>query len=369
MTASPMPCLFPTVSHDLGEQQPLPTPPGTVAKRIGIASLAASSPLAGAKRGAEYFLLPARSILNRCDSERVSFTWTINPYRGCEFGCCYCYARYTHEYMELDGAEFERKIFVKLDAGRLAARDLLSSAVRGEHIAIGTATDPYQPAEREFGATRAILEQMVHLEGLSVSITTKSDQVVRDIDVLRRIAARSTLQVNLTVTTPRPRLARLLEPLAPRPDLRLAAVRALRRAGLAAGVFVMPVLPGLTDHPEDLDALARAARDVDAQWFAARVLFLMPASRKQFLPFLEAKFPALARQYREWYGRAADAPESYRREISRSVAALRRKYGLPALPAGPERSGSATQQLELTLRPASATGPAKTSRLGVSRER
>ena len=144
-----------------------------------------------AKRGAEYFLLPARSILNRCDSERVPFTWTVNPYRGCEFGCKYCYARYTHEYMELDGGEFERKIFVKQDAGPLAARELRSSAVRGEHIAIGTATDPYQPAEREFGATRAILEEMAQLEGLSVSITTKSDQVLRDMDLLKRIHERS----------------------------------------------------------------------------------------------------------------------------------------------------------------------------------
>ncbi len=143
--------------------QPSPSPPETAANRTGIARLAASSPLADAKRGAEYFLLPARSILNRCDSERMPFRWTVNPYRGCEFGCRYCYARYTHEYMDLDGADFERKIFVKQDAGPLAARDLLSCAVRGEPIAIGTATDPYQPAEREFGATRAILEEMARL--------------------------------------------------------------------------------------------------------------------------------------------------------------------------------------------------------------
>ena len=118
------------------------------AQLVGIARIASSSPRAEVKRGVEYFLLPARSILNRCDSRRVPFPWTINPYRGCEFGCHYCFARYTHEYMELDAGEFERKIFVKQDAGRLAARDLLSRAVRGEHIAIGSATDPYQPAER-----------------------------------------------------------------------------------------------------------------------------------------------------------------------------------------------------------------------------
>src|SRR5205085_3236270 len=180
------------------------------ADRVGIARLAASSPLADSKRGAEYFLLPARSILNRCDSERVPFTWTVNPYRGCEFGCKYCYARYTHEYMELDGGEFERKIYVKKDAGALLAWDVghkysyasdASGGTRPEHIAIGTATDPYQPAETEYGVTRACLEELAKREGLSVSIITKSDQIVRDIDVLQRIAARSDLAIDITITT------------------------------------------------------------------------------------------------------------------------------------------------------------------------
>jgi DNA repair photolyase len=324
--------LFPTVPchRDTGSQAPLPPEPAS--QQVGIARLAASSSLADAKRGAEYYLLPARSILNRCDSDRVPFTWTINPYRGCEFGCQYCYARYTHEYMDLDGGEFESKIFVKDNAGGLAARELASKAVRGEHIAIGTATDPYQPAEREFGATRAILEQMALQEGLSVSITTKSNQVVRDIDVLQRIAKRSSIGVNISVTTPRPRLARLLEPRAPRPDLRIAAVRALVDAGLPAGIFVIPVLPGLTDGEADLEALARAARDAGARWFAGSVLFLMPSSRKQFFPFLETKFPRFARRYHEWYDREGYAPESYRRTIAERFARLREKHGLQARP-------------------------------------
>ena len=179
---------------------------------VGIARLAASSLRAEAKRGTEYFLLPVRSILNYCDSERVPFRWTVNPYRGCEFGCKYCYARYTHEYMDIDGGEFESKIYVKKDAGAVVDCDLSTEKIWGEHIAIGTATDPYQPAEREFGATRAILEKMVLREGLSLSITTKSDQVVRDIDLLRRVAERSSITVNLSITTLRVRLARILEP-------------------------------------------------------------------------------------------------------------------------------------------------------------
>ncbi|HEX8765430.1 MAG TPA: hypothetical protein VF740_09735, partial [Candidatus Acidoferrum sp.] len=169
-----------------------------------MARLAATSPVAETKRKSaerpEYFVLPVKSILNRCDSERVPFEWTINPYRGCEFACKYCYARYTHEYMELDGGEFEKKIYVKKDAAALLAWDVshkysyasvASGGTRPDHIAIGTATDPYQPAEREYGVTRACLEELAKKEGLSVSIITKSDQIVRDIDVLKRISERS----------------------------------------------------------------------------------------------------------------------------------------------------------------------------------
>jgi DNA repair photolyase len=294
--------------------------------------------------------LPARSILNRCDSERVPFTWTINPYRGCEFGCKYCYARYTHEYMELDSGEFERKIFVKENAGPMAARELRASAVRGEHIAIGTATDPYQPAERDFGVTRAILGEMAELDGLTVSITTKSDQVLRDLDLLKRISERSKLSVSLSVTTPRRGLARLLEPRAPRPDLRIGAVRALRQAGITSGILVMPVLPGLTDRTADLEILARAARDAGACWFAANVLFLMPASREQFFPFLAERFPRLAQRYHEWYRRSGYAPESYRAEIAERFAHLRRKYGLETRPEPPDRrSTQPKEQLTLAL--------------------
>ena len=316
---------------------------------VGIARLAASSPLADARRGTEYFVLPVRSILNYCDSPRVPFNWTVNPYRGCEFGCRYCYARYTHEFMELDGGEFERKIYVKKDAGALMARDLENKKVCGEHIAIGTATDPYQPAEGEFGVTRGILEQMAEREGLNLSITTKSDRVVRDIDLLKRIAARSSITINLSVTTLRTRLARLLEPRAPRPDLRLAAVRRLREAGLAAGVFAMPILPGITDSEEDLDALASAAKDAGAVWFAGSVLFLMPASLRQFLPFVGSHFPKLAARYREWYLHKGNAPESYRDEITARVRDLRKKYALGSRPQSGQEHTPHSKQLNLKL--------------------
>src|ERR1700732_49983 len=247
---------------------PLPEFPTSHAPLVGIGRLAAAPPGAGTRRRSvekpEYFLLPVKSILNKCDSARVPFDWTINPYRGCEFACKYCYARYTHEYMEIDGGEFERKIFVKQDAGAVLARDVERKDspaakawgyMRAQHIAIGTAPDPYQPAEREYGVTRACLEELAKRDGLSVSIITKSNQIVRDIDLLKVIAAKSALTVNITVTTLKPRLARLLEPRAPRPDLRLAAVKELRNAGLHVGVSASPLLPGITDHDGEMESL------------------------------------------------------------------------------------------------------------------
>jgi len=286
-------------------------------------------------------VLPVKSILNRCDSKRVPFEWTINPYRGCEFACKYCYARYTHEYMELDGGEFEKKIFVKKDAALLLPGEVSrkysyaserSGGTEAEHIAIGTATDPYQPAEREYGVTRACLEELAKREGLSVSLITKSNQIVRDIDVLKRIAERSDLAIDITITTLRPRLARLLEPRAPRPDLRLGAVKQLREAGLAVGVSASPLIPGITDRDGDLEAVAAAARDAGAQWFFSGVLFLMPSSAKQFLPFVREKFPRLGKQYQQWYAKNGYAPEEYRRRASERVARIRQTYGFRSRP-------------------------------------
>ena len=321
------------------------SPERAQARLVGIARLAASSPPAETRRKSaekpEYFVLPVKSILNRCDSKRVPFEWTINPYRGCEFACKYCYARYTHEFMELDGSEFEKKIYVKKDAAPLLAWDVAhkysyeseaAGGSRPDHIAIGTATDPYQPAEREYGVTRACLEELAKKEGLSISIITKSNQIVRDIDVLQRIAERSNLGIDITITTLRAGLTRLLEPRAPRPDLRLAAVKQLREAGLPVGVSASPLIPGITDREGDLEAVAAAGKEAGAQWFFSGVLFLMPSSAKQFLPFVREKFPRLAKQYEGWYAKNGYAPEEYRKKASQRVARIRERFGFAARP-------------------------------------
>jgi DNA repair photolyase len=295
---------------------------------VGIARLAAQSEAVGEGHEVEYLALPARSLLNRCTSPRMPFTWTINPYRGCEFACKYCYARYTHEFMELrDGVDFERKIYVKQQAAWLLRRDL-RRVKRGESIAIGTATDPFQPAERKYGATRAILEELALHAGHDIGLVTKSNLILRDVDVLKRIAEQNDLQLNITVTTVKTDLARILEPRAPRPDLRLDAVRKLTAAGLDAGVICAPVLPGITDSPADLDALVRATAEAGGQHIYANPLFLKPCSAAIFLPFLEKNFPDLVEDYRRRYSDRAFVSPEYRKRISALMAKLRKKHGI-----------------------------------------
>src|SRR6202140_2172545 len=200
---------------------------------IGIARLASEGESLREGHNVEYFTLPNKSLLNRCVSNRqMPFTWTINPYRGCEFGCRYCYARYTHEFMEMrDGMEFEQKIYVKQHAAGLLRHEL-HRVKPNEAIALGTATDPYQPAERRYEVTRGILEEFALHRGFELGIVTKSNMVVRALDLLKEVAKANRLSVHVTVTTLNIDLARILEPRAPRPDLRLDAVRALAQAGL-----------------------------------------------------------------------------------------------------------------------------------------
>jgi len=296
---------------------------------VGIARLASQGEALREGHNVEYFTLPARSLLNRCVSNRqVPFTWTINPYRGCEFACKYCYARYTHEFMEMrDGIEFEQKIYVKQQAAELLRRDL-RRVKRGESIALGTATDPYQPAERRYEVTRGILEEFARHRGFELGIVTKSSLIVRDLDLLREFARSNALSIHVTVTTMNADLARILEPRAPRPDLRMDAVRQLAECGINVGVSCSPVLPGITDSPENLDTLVRTAAEAGARHVFANPLVLKPCSAAVFLPFLQQEFPQLVASYRQRYQDRAFLPQSYRKRISQLVSHLRQKHGI-----------------------------------------
>ena len=295
---------------------------------VGIARLAAHGESVRQGHEVEYFNLPVRSLLNRCTGARMPFTWTINPYRGCEFACKYCYARYTHEFMEMrDGIEFEQKIYAKQHASDLLRQEL-RKVKPGEDIALGTATDPYQPIEKKLEITRSILEEIARHSGFEVGIVTKSAMVVRDIDVLQQIARNNRISVSLTVTTVDVELARKLEPRAPRPDLRLDALAKLREASIAAGVICAPVLPGITDGPKQLEAVVRAAARAKAAHAYANPLFLKPCSAAVFIPFLKEHFPQLVPDYERRFREKAFLPAAYRKRISELFGKLRSKYGI-----------------------------------------
>jgi DNA repair photolyase len=305
---------------------PLPAQP----QLIGIARLAAEADSLREGHKVEYFTLKSKSLLNRCVSRRaMPFTWTINPYRGCEFGCRYCYARYTHEFMEMrDGLDFEQRIYVKQHAAALLRHDL-RRVKPDEAIALGTATDPYQPAERRYEVTRGILGEFARQRDFELGIVTKSNLIVRDLDLLSEVARCNQLSVHITVTTLDADLARVIEPRAPRPDLRLQAVRALSGAGLRVGISCSPVLPGITDSAASIESVVRAAAEAGADYVFANPLFLKPCSAAVFLPFLEQNFPHLVENYRRRYRGRAFLPPAYAKRLSELVRSLRAKYGMP----------------------------------------
>jgi DNA repair photolyase len=329
----------------------------------GIAKLAQSGASLENKRRVEYRQLPTRRWINRCDSPRMPFRWTINPYRGCEYACRYCYARYTHEYLELrDPVDFETRIFAK-DFDPAAFRRELRAIPAGQEIALGTATDPWQPAERRFERTRRMLEVFARERGLGLVFTTKSDLCARDLDLLLEIARRHRLRCHFTITTSDPRLARALEPAAPRPDLRFQAAAALARAGLHVGVFASPVLPGLNDSPENLDSIASGAAAIGARWFGAQPLFLQPAAQAVFFPFLDRYRPGLSRRYRSMFRHSAYLRGEFEDSLRGSVAALRERYGLRDR--GNDGGWPEPPQMWLIPPPAAAVAPRETPGLRI----
>jgi DNA repair photolyase len=247
-----------------------------------------------------------------------------------------------------DGIEFEQKIYAKQHAA-----DLLRQEIRkvkaGEQIAIGTATDPYQPIERKLEITRAILEEFARHSGLELGIVTKSALVARDIDVLKQIAERNEIFVNFTITTTDTELARILEPRAPRPDLRSEALRKLREAGIGAGVICAPVLPGITDSLKQLEAVVRGAADAKANYVYANPLFLKPCSAAVFMPFLRENFPHLVTDYEQRFKDRSFLPPAYRKRISELFARLREKYGIRKDSGWNKTLRIQPKQLQLTL--------------------
>jgi DNA repair photolyase len=282
---------------------------------------------------------------------------TLNPYVGCEMSCSYCYAPYAHGWLvERMGKEgrlpasglptaFDRGIFVKR-AVEPVLRTLLHRP--GWPVAIGTATDPYQPAERRFRITRGVLEELARLDGLDVSITTKSPLVLRDVDLLERITRRSRITVHVSLISTDHRLLRRIEPRSPTPQRRLAALRALRERGIRAGVFAMPLLPGLTDAEEQIDALFAAARKAGACFVVAGGVRLSEVSWRRFLPVLRALRPELVGPYEEIIRkRRSPRKREYRRRLEERIRRARERHGFAGNPRIGGRAPAPETQLSL----------------------
>jgi DNA repair photolyase len=289
-------------------------------------------------RGATFLGLEARSALNSPTTTGMDF-WTINPYVGCEFGCCYCYARAAHRWTSeraggLPGGgevppavAFERDIFIKRNAARILAQSLDPAKLGGLPILIGTATDPYQPAERRFQITRSVLETLAGFRGLEIWITTKSPLVARDAVLLRALAERHRLSVCISLITLDPALLRRLEPRSPLPHARLRALRALAEAQVPAGVLIAPIIPGLTDRWGTLGALMAAAKEAGARFAVGSALRLAPVARDGFLPVLEREFPHLAARYRRRYAGRHSAGRDYLAALDRRLRTLQAIHG------------------------------------------
>jgi DNA repair photolyase len=274
-------------------------------------------------------------VLNTPASTGMGF-WSINPYVGCEFGCTYCYARDTHRWtMERAGRPvalppweaFEKEILVKTEVAEVLARTLNPARIAGHSLVIGTATDPYQPAERQFRLTRRILEVLRSYHGLSISIITKSPLVTRDLDLLQALSKHNEVTVNISLGTADSRLARRLELRSPVPGARLRALRRLNENGIYAGLLVAPIVPGITDDWAGLARLMEAAKEAGARYVVGSALRLGPAARHRFLPYLEREFPELAERYRRHYAGKDHVSQSYQEALTRRLRALQQAFG------------------------------------------
>jgi DNA repair photolyase len=269
----------------------------------------------------------------------MPFRWSINPYRGCQMACTYCFARVTHWYLDQDGVgQWSSRIFVKVNAPEVLRRELARPTWRREQVHIGTATDPYQPAEGAYRLTRRILEALRDSD-TPTALVTKSTMAVRDVDVLGQLAAGPGAFVYFTVTTVDPVLARELEPDAPPPQRRLEAMARLADAGIPVGVLLAPVLPGITDREEQLAAVVEAARRYGARALSTNTLYLGEVTREAFFAYLTRQRPALVPEYERLY-RGTYAPRSYQRRVREVVAALKARAGFSGSPRASARPGA-----------------------------
>jgi DNA repair photolyase len=280
-------------------------------------------------RGMTFYEVQAKSVVNRVpEASRMPFRWTINPYRGCQHSCVYCFARNSHTYLDLDaGRDFDTKVVVKVNAPELVRKKLASPGWQGEHIAMGTNVDCYQRAEGRYRLMPGIIGALRDAAN-PFSILTKGTLILRDIEVLAEAAQVTDVGLNVSVGFVDKELWRSVEPGTPAPARRLEACAALNERGLRCGVLMGPVIPFLSDSPAQLEAAVSQIAAAGATQVTPIVLHLRPGIRDWFLGWLRACHPGLVGRYLDLYGHGAYAPKAYQTRISGQVRELADKYGV-----------------------------------------
>ncbi|MCC5581553.1 Rv2578c family radical SAM protein [Microtetraspora sp. AC03309] len=280
-------------------------------------------------RGITFYEIHARSIINRVPgASHVPFEWTVNPYRGCSHACVYCFARRSHEYLDLDsGRDFDSKIVVKVNAPDLVRKELAAPKWRGAAIAMGTNVDCYQRAEGRYELMPGIIAALRDAAN-PFSILTKGSLILRDLDLLAEAAEVTDVSTAVSVGFIDKDVWRAVEPGTPAPRKRLDVCATLNQRGVRCGVLMAPILPYLTDSPQALDATVREIAEAGATHIAPIVLHLRPGAREWFLAWLSREHPRLVPRYLELYGRGAYAPKAYQERIGREVGELARRHGV-----------------------------------------
>lgn len=310
-------------------------------------------------RGLTFHEVHAKSIINRVPgASRVPFSWTINPYRGCSHSCVYCFARKTHEYLDLDaGHDFDSQIVVKVNAPELARKELAAASWRGGHIAMGTNVDPYQRAEGKYALMPGIIRALRDAAN-PFSILTKGSLILRDLEPLAEAAAVAEVGTNVSVGSVDRDLWRSVEPGTPAPHKRLEVCAKLIERGIGCGVLMAPILPYLSDSPAQLDATVAAIAAAGATHVTPIVLHLRPGAREWYFAWLREHHPRLVPRYRELYARGAYAPKRYQETIAERVRDAARRHGVgrsgPAqarriTPPAPPAAPPAIEAEQLTL--------------------
>jgi DNA repair photolyase len=272
-------------------------------------------------RGIEFIEVECKTILNRVPGNYLPFNWTINPYRGCSHACTYCFARPTHTFLDMDaGRDFETKLVVKVNAADVLRGQLASKRWKGETVAMGTNTDPYQRAEGRYRLMPKIVEALTAYRN-PFSILTKGTLILRDLDLLVEASKVADVAAAFSIGTLDEDAWRATEPGTPHPRKRMEAVAALNDAGIPTGVLMAPVLPGITDAPEQLRAVAEAAIDAGATHVSPILLHLRPGVREEFMPWLAERYPDLVERYEAMYRKPYATPED-RKALGRTVGRI-----------------------------------------------